>query len=465
MDRKLKTGILAVLIANLINVCFSLLTNFLLPKYLPIDSYAAIKTFQLYTSYVGLLHFGYIDGMYLKYGGIDLGYDIKDDLSLNLSTMKVFQVILTALFLAISCGVGDSIIILFSLSILPQNMINYFKYLYQATGEFPTYGRLMNLTTISSFALNIVLLLIVRTEDYLVYLCGYVIVFYLIWLLLEVQFNRTHLIAKTKIFSWKELLQNIRSGFLLTLGNLASMLLTSMDRWFVKFLLYTIDFAQYSFAVSVEGFLSLAITPLTTTLYNFFCRERDEDKHRSILRHIWVFATILPAAAFPVKLILELFLEKYLEACNVIFLLFSAQMFYIIIRSVFLNLYKMQKKQNRYFLKLLFVLGVGFVFNYICFWIMHNKEAFALGTLLSAIVWYIISVIDFKYLKITIYDYIYLISELIVFLLCGFYFNAILGFLVFIVFTMVMIYIFRKDSLKAIRVEINNVMKKSRSRV
>lgn len=62
----MQKGIVAVLIANLVNVAFSLATNFLLPKYLSIESYAGIKEFQLYVSYVGLFHLGFVDGIYLK---------------------------------------------------------------------------------------------------------------------------------------------------------------------------------------------------------------------------------------------------------------------------------------------------------------------------------------------------------------------------------------------------------------
>lgn len=458
MDRKLKIGIVSVFAANMINVCFSLLTNFLLPKYLSVDSYAAIKTFQLYTSYVGLLHLGYIDGMYLKYGGIELSQKVYGDLAINLSSMKVFQIAITAVVFAIALLSKDWIVVLFALSILPQNMTNYFKYLYQATGEFKTYGKLINLTTISSFAINMALLFILKSDDYLIYISLYVCVYYLIWLSLEMRFRK---IVNFKLFSLSEVVNNIKSGFLLTLGNLASMLLTSMDRWFVKFLLTTLDFALYSFAVSVEGFLNLAITPLTTTLYNFFCREKNEDKHRNILRHIWVFATILPAAAFPVKFILEHFLDKYIGSCNVIFIIFSAQMFYIIIRSVFLNLYKMQKRQTQYFVKLIIVLIVGFAFNWLFYWILSNKEAFAIGTLLSAAVWYILSVRDFNYLDIGVLDYVYLLGELTAFLLCGYLLDSVLGFIIYVLFTLLMIIIFRGDTMHAVLSNFKSVRRKT----
>lgn len=62
-------GLMYVLIANFINLGFNLITNFVLPKELSVESYATIKTFQLYVSYAGLFHFGFVDGMYLKYGG------------------------------------------------------------------------------------------------------------------------------------------------------------------------------------------------------------------------------------------------------------------------------------------------------------------------------------------------------------------------------------------------------------
>ena len=461
MDKKLKVGILSVFAANMINVCFSLLTNFLLPKYLSVDSYASIKTFQLYISYVGLLHLGYIDGMYLKYGGRELGREVSKDFALNLSTMRVFQFFLTIIILVISVVSKDWIVILFSLTILPQNMANYYKYLYQATGEFQTYGKLVNLTTISSFIINMSLLFILKTDTYLVYISSYVFIFYLIWIILEIKFRQNHIIEKSELFSYKELIINIKDGFLLTLGNVASMLLTSMDRWFVKILLYTLDFALYSFAVSVEGFLNLAITPLTTTLYNFFCRVKDENKHRILLRHIWVFATLLPIVAFPVKFIIEHFLEKYIDSCNVIFIIFSAQMFYIVIRSVFLNLYKMQKRQKVYFSKLVIVLIFGFIINLICYWIIPVKESFAVGTLLSSAVWYLISERDFRYLQISILDYLYLISELIVFLLCGFFLSSISGFVVYLVFTLMMLFVFRKDSLYFFSNEILKLNRRS----
>lgn len=65
-----------------------------------------------------------------------------------------------------------------------------------------------------------------------------------------------------------------------------------------------------------------------------------------------LFAVVVPAAAFPVKFILKIFLINYIDANSVIFFLFSAQIFYTIIRSIYVNLYKVQRKQKKYVMKL-----------------------------------------------------------------------------------------------------------------
>ena len=53
--------------------------------------------------------------------------------------------------------------------------------------------------------------------------------------------------------------------------------------------------------------------------------------------------------------------------------------------------------QKKYFLKLISVIVVGVIFNIISFRIYPYQEAYAWGTLLSSIYWYLISIIDFKF--------------------------------------------------------------------
>jgi hypothetical protein len=169
-----------------------------------------------------------------------------------------------------------------------------------------------------------------------------------------------------------------------------------MDRWFVKALMDTLAFAQFSFAVSVENFLNLAITPVTTTLYNYFCRVSDEEEHRKVFNYVAVFATIIPAAAFPVKFILEVFLTKYIDSAAVV----------------------------------------------------HAKEAFAVGTLLSAIVWFFISKTDFKYLRCSKKTEMYLFVQLILLLTFGFTLPSVIGCIAYMVATIASLGILMNETLR-----------------
>lgn len=49
-----------------------MVTSFFLPRYLSIESYGYYKVFQLYVNYLGIAHLGFVDGIYLKYGGREI---------------------------------------------------------------------------------------------------------------------------------------------------------------------------------------------------------------------------------------------------------------------------------------------------------------------------------------------------------------------------------------------------------
>lgn len=144
MNKTLKKGIMAILAANIINLIFNLLTNFLLPKFLSVDSYAAIKTFQLYSTYVGIFALGYSDGMYLRYGGRVLESINQNELQTGMHSFRFMMIIESIILIPLALLSNDKIIIGFVFTIFTMNMINYYKNFYQAVGEFKLYGKILN---------------------------------------------------------------------------------------------------------------------------------------------------------------------------------------------------------------------------------------------------------------------------------------------------------------------------------
>ena len=130
-SQSLSKGVLVVLIANVISMLFNVLINFLQPKYLSVETFSVIKTFTLYLTLTGLFHLGYMDGMYIKYGGREVSELNRDELSTNISTMRILQVVISFLFLLVGLLLGDDVLVLFSILLIPFNMTMYFKLLYQ----------------------------------------------------------------------------------------------------------------------------------------------------------------------------------------------------------------------------------------------------------------------------------------------------------------------------------------------
>lgn len=461
MNNNLRKGLITIFSANIINLIFNILTNFLLPKYLSVEAYAKIKTFQLYTTYVGIFSLGYADGMYLRYGGKKIEDIDKSELRVGMFSFRIMMIIESFIIIPIAYLYGDMVILGFCFTILSMNMTSYFKNLYQAVGEFKLYSKILNLTTILTFLANMSLLFILNTDNYLLYLISYILVDTVIWLILEYNIKKLIKEKNEKVdFSFSIIYGDIKSGFTLMIGNFSNILLSSMDRWFVKIMMSTSQFAYYSFAVTMEGFLNVAVTPITVTLYNYFCNYNNTEDVIRIRKYIIIFASILISLAFPAKFVIEIYLTNYLEAINILFILFAAQLIYIIIKGIYVNLYKATKQQNKYFRKLFLILIIGAILNYLFVKIYPHKEAFAYGTLLSSCIWLVFSIYDFKKYKFTINELIYIGTEILAFIILGINFNSILGLIIYIIVTLVMMGILiRKESKELLEIAINSCKK------
>ena len=460
-NKKLAKGMVLVLAANVFSMVINVLLNFFHPKYLSVETYAAIKSFALYMSCAGLFHLGYEDGMYLKYGGKDSKLIDKNELGKNISTLRIFQLTISCVTFFVGVLFRESVLSVFAIFLFPYNMTMYYRLLFQATGEFSLYGRILNISSVILFSLNVLLIFGVHTDSYILYLLVYVAVYVIVWIVLEVYVSiKFKIRKKVLLFSGKELIESIKSGFFIMIGNFSSIFLTSMDRWFVKFLLNSLAFAEYSFAVSLESMLNVVVTPFTVTLYNYFCQKPQKDKILRMRNGVCLFSVFIVSAAFPAKFIIELWLPHYKGAESVVFYLFSAQILFIIIKSIFVNLYKAQKRQKEYFIKLMIVLLTGALFNSICFILLRVKEAMAIGTLFSAILWFVLCQIDFKDIRFDFLHCIYIAVEIIAFNVTGKLFSALVGFAVYLLFTVGFSLVMLKSEVLGLLKEAKGIMYK-----
>lgn len=455
----IKKGMIIIFLANILNLTVSIIRNFILPRYLSMNSYAEIKTYQLFISYAGILAFGYVDGMYLKYGGVTKDNIDTKRFATELSTYRILQTIISILICLIGIIIKNIIVLLFGITIIALNVTDYLKTFYQATGEFSSYSKIMNISSIGLLISNLLLVFFIRTDDPIIYIISYIFIYYFIWIALEVKLNKPNYKAKNKIFSKEILTENVKTGFVLMCGLFLSNFMTGLDRWFIKFTMDNTAFALYSFAASMEGFLSYAVSPISITLYNYFCINNNAPNINKMKKYIILFSTFVVTAIFPIKFIIEHFLKKYTDAINVLIILFIGQIFYTIIKCLFINLCKAFKKQNLYLKRILIVALCGFILNCILYYFMRNMQAYAIGTAISSFIWLILCFIDFKEYKFDLKDTIYIAFCIVLFIVTCCKFSAIVGCIIYTIANLIISYILFRKEIQTLKQQIFSKIK------
>ena len=184
-----RKGIVYIFMANIINLMASLFAGFVLPKMLSVETFSDIKLFQLYVTYLGILHLGFSDGMYLKHGGKSAAVVNGKEINAEFRTFKAFQTIISILAIAVSLLIQNWILFFCALVILPVNVGNYLRSLYQATGEFKKYSRFTNVNTLFIFLINIVLLFIIKSDNPVVYISSYIVAYFMYWIFFLLQYD------------------------------------------------------------------------------------------------------------------------------------------------------------------------------------------------------------------------------------------------------------------------------------
>ena len=457
----MKKGFIQIMVANIVALIIGVLTNFLLPKYLSFDSYAIVKTYALYLTYAGFFSLGYNDGMYLKYGGKDLKEIDASGFGKNFLNYFVLIVSMTILVLITGIVLKDNVVIAFAFGVFSYNILGYLKSFYQATGEFKLYGRSLNIEKILIFTLNIVLIFIFKSDnaDYYIWiqvLCGILICTYL-----SLKLNKNLKFLKYAKFSLIEVRENIKSGFILMLGNFSSGVLTGIDRWFVKIFLTSVDFAKYSFATSLESIINVFTTPITIAMYNYFCKKPKLTEIKTFKNVTLMWGVIIISLAYPAKFLLENYLVNYRSVCDIIFILFAMQIFNIIVKGIYVNIYKAQKKQKKYLIQMIIMLVIATILDFVFIKIYKSMILVATATLITTMIWFIICEFEKNNeIRFGIKQYIFILLTVVIYITTGCIFNPIVGLLIYVLTVILLSMLLMRETTKYLWGILRNRLKR-----
>lgn len=427
----LKKSILRVFSANFMQLISSLVVGFFVPAILSIEGYADLKTYTLYISYVGFFHLGFLDGLYIKYGGKKIGEVDKKVLKGEHNFFIIFQLIISMIVFVVSMFSKNIILFLFSISILPIMVYSFHKNIYQATGEFKKYSKAIYIYTICYMLLNILLAIVFKSQDYRLY-C---LVTFASNLIAAIIYETTFLIKYRKVRGEipKDVIKNIKVGFFIMLGNLAVVALYGIDKWFIKWFLSTEDFAYYSFAVSMLNLINTLISAISITFYNYLFDNNSTEKIMKLKKYLVILGGGASLGYFALSFIVSTFIQKYIPALQIIAITFSNFPYMILINALFVNLYKINKNEKKYLASVVIMLIVSIIYNIIALVIFNNALAIAGATLLTLITWCTFSHFDLKNLYLEKKYIIYTSILTIGFLISANLFNWLIGGIIYLI--------------------------------
>lgn len=309
-------------IANLLVLFVSIALNLIVPKFLGVTEYSYWQLYVFYASYVGFFQLGWIDGIYLKIGGMH--YNELDKASLKsqfysllafVSTLSIFFILYT--FIYVDEAEKKIILIYTSLTLIIMNMKGLISYILQSTNRIKEYAQLSR-DDRYIYLIGTLLYLFVGGRNFKVLILLDVIS-RLIVTIKGMYFIRDILQTKGQRLSVViiEILDNIKIGINLMLGNIASMLILGISRLFVERKWSIETFGKLSFALSISNMFMIFVNSVSVVLYPIL-RRTDEKKLPLLyehLRNIFVPATFGILLLFnPMKILLDWWLPEYQES-------------------------------------------------------------------------------------------------------------------------------------------------------
>ena len=71
MKKSIWKNLAKVFFSQGLSVFSGVMVGFIIPKILGVEEYGFYRTYTMYFTYTSLLHFGFVDGILLKYSGQD----------------------------------------------------------------------------------------------------------------------------------------------------------------------------------------------------------------------------------------------------------------------------------------------------------------------------------------------------------------------------------------------------------
>lgn len=453
---------------NLVSLIVSTLVVLIVPKLIGVEEYGYWQLYIFYSSYVGFLHFGWNDGIYLRYGGYE--YDKLDEKLFFSQFVSLFasQVIIGILI----CGFTslyvidtnrDFIIKMVAIAMIFSNSRIMLLYILQATNRIKEYARITMFDRIA-YILLIILFLVLGLRDYKLMIIADLIgkfasLAYSMILCKEIVFNKISYFYCTV----KETITNISVGIKLMFANIASMLIIGIVRFGIERTWDVAIFGKVSLTLSISNMMMIFINAVGIIMFPIL-RRTDQEKLPSIYSIMRDFLMVLSLGAlvlyYPLKTVITAWLPQYAES-----LLYMALLFPMFVyegkMSLLINTYLKTLRREKVMLQInIMTMLSSLVLTYIATQILRNLDITIVNIVIILAFRCVLAEIYLsRELKLNVKkDIILELSLTIIFMLSGWFVNSWLTILIYGVAYIIYLAIKKKGIIKTY-ISLKSLMK------
>ena len=452
----IKKNIILSLGVQVISLMVSFILNLIVPKFIPELQYSYWQAYVLYASYVGILHFGLLDGIVLRYSQYD--YDqldkprIRSQFKILLAIISCFSVISVLLTFLFIKGNYRYIFLLVALGIITKNIFTYTSYTFQITNRIDKYAVLV-ISQRVFYGIITVILLAVKV-DFFAFFCLSDLGGDIFGCIVGYFYNKDLYLGKSIPFrdAFKEFKENISSGVLLLVANWSSMLLVGSAKMIVQWHWDELTFGKVSFSFSISSLFLTFVTAISVVLFPSLKRmEKDKlpEMYQKIRNAVSPVLFTCMLFFFPGCYVLDRWLPKYHNSLVYLGILLPIIIYTSKVSLLTNNYLKAYRKEGKMFAINTISVVIAFALFGISAYIIDNLTVLLVMIVIVIMLRSVASeIVVMKLIKISMYkDFIIEMLMTIIFIICSKFFSLSLGFVLYFVFLFIYLFYYR-DNLK-----------------
>lgn len=322
-------------LANGTSTLISMILVLFVPKIVGVEEYAYWQLFLFYASYVGFFHFGWADGIYLRFGGekyeeLDKKYFHTQFWLLTFLEIIIGVTIVVAACLFVPDEKKVQVFIAVGICCVLQIPRTFLQYVLQTTNRIVNYAKNF-LWEKFIYAFLVILFLALGFREFRVLVLADLIArgATLVLLVKECQdivFKGILDVRQGIQDAW----ENINVGIKLMFGNIASNLLLGIVRWAIQNHWTVEIFGRVSLSITASNLLMTFIGAVSIVIYPML-KNVDESQYPVVygkMRNMLMIPVLgLLIVYYPAKVVLSWWLPQYAESLRYMALLFPMCVF------------------------------------------------------------------------------------------------------------------------------------------